>query len=126
MVKYLFVILFLMCGCNSFNESYFSELLKSVTRVKLYCFKNNDSCYTLIDDVNSIAIFKEMVTGKIEELPYEIPTGKIIFYSENKKLLTVTITPSGCYYNYGKVLYKSRLSYETGMLFEEACYNVSK
>ncbi len=108
---------------NSFNKDYFFELLKPTTHIKLYCFKSNDTIVSLIDNTQSISIFKELINGRTDNLITEKISGKMIFYDHDKKIISVTLTVSGCYYNYGNCKYRARLSYKVGMLLEEACYS---
>lgn len=129
MFKYLLISIPIFClfSCETnFNKNYFSELLKNTTHLKIYCFQNKDTSRVLIDNPNSLSIFKEIINGKDEELSPEKASGVIAFYDHDKRLITATLTPSACYYNYGNIAYKARLTYKTGRHFEEICYQISE
>lgn len=117
------MLLFCCFSCDSdFNKDYFSKLLKPTTHVKLYCFQNKDTSMVLIDNPNSLSIFKEIINGKTEDLSSEKASGMMTFYDHDKKIITATLTPSACHYNYGTSTYKTSLSYKAGMQFLEECY----
>ena len=90
----LFILTCISISCSSGNkgskdQTYFSDLLKEVDRLKLVFFNKGDTLSQVITDQVQLEAYKEVINGKVDpkhKLTCD-STGKMEFFSKGKMVL---------------------------------------
>ncbi len=112
----LFIWLISITSCN-FRKRHFTELLKSIDTVTIQRFINNDTLSISVTDKKDIDIFKNIINGNQENIPTNLKTGRILFYSNGKLILDAAQFNEVIEYSSNNINYKERISYQAGMYF---------
>jgi hypothetical protein len=115
----LFIWLISSIGCN-FKKRHFTELLKSIDTVRIQRFINNDTLSISVTDKRDIDIFKNIINGTQENIPANLKTGRILFYSNGKLILNASQFNEVIEYSSNNINYRERISYQAGMYFDFA------
>ena len=92
-------------------------MLKSIDTVKIQRFTNIDTLSIFATDKNDIAIFKNIINGRQENIPTGVKTGLILFYSKGKIVLEASQFNEIIEYSSNNTIYKERITYKAGMYF---------